>query len=171
MRAPLLALLALCVASLVPGSLGDIVSDSLDHDARSIVLVARPFGFEANGMVDVKVSNWRVYLEAGRPKYDPQKIGFFITTAEAEVQLQQDLAAGACRSLCLAREGCAHCRPWRCAHAPGDTPLRLATRTSAASPAWTAARGWPCGESRVPRLPIGFDTWALPGARPAAPSC
>ena len=114
MRAPLLALLAaLCAAALLPGSLGDIVSDSLDHDARSIVLVARPFGFEANGMVDVKVSNWRVYLEAGKPKYDPNKIGFFITTAEAEVQLQQDLAAGASSLFGTAR---------------GVAPLALRTR-------------------------------------------
>jgi hypothetical protein len=162
MRAPLQALLALCAAALLPGSLCDIVSDSLDHDARSIVLVARPFGFEANGMVDVKVSNWHVYLEAGKPKYDPNKIGFFITTAEAEVQLQQDLAAGAWLLFGAVQ---AECRLW-----PTHTPR--ATPHSCWPPSWLLPPlprllpgAWQRRHASRGAL-IGFDTWALPGLVP-----
>jgi hypothetical protein len=89
-----LALLALSL-SLLACARGDIVKDQLDHDDRSIVLVARPFGFESNGVLDIKVSNWKVYLEEGMTTYKKDKLGFFITTAEAEAQLQQDLEAGA----------------------------------------------------------------------------
>ena len=89
-----LALLALSL-SLLAVARGDIVKDQLDHDDRSIVLVARPFGFESNGVLDIKVSNWKVYLEEGMTTYKKDKLGFFITTAEAEAQLQQDLEAGA----------------------------------------------------------------------------
>lgn len=56
----------------------------------------RPFGFESNGVIDVKVSDWKVYLEEGQTSYDRRKLGFFITTAEAETQLQQDLESGGC---------------------------------------------------------------------------
>lgn len=56
----------------------------------------RPFGFESNGVIDVKVSNWKAYLEEGITTYDKRKLGFFITTAEAETQLQQDLESGGC---------------------------------------------------------------------------
>jgi hypothetical protein len=93
MRGVALALAAL--ALLAAGARGDIVKDRLDHDDRSIVLVARPFGFESNGVLDIKVENWKVYLEEGITGYDKTKLGFFITTAEAEAQLQQDLEAGA----------------------------------------------------------------------------
>ena len=89
-----LALLALSL-SFLAAVRGDIVKDQLDHDDRSIVLVARPFGFESNGVLDIKVSNWKVYLEEGQTTYKKDKLGFFITTAEAEAQLQQDLEAGA----------------------------------------------------------------------------
>jgi hypothetical protein len=166
MRAPLLALLALCAAALLPGSLCDIVSDSLDHDARSIVLVARPFGFEANGMVDVKVSNWHVYLEAGKPKYDPNKIGFFITTAEAEVQLQQDLAAGASSLFWHSAGGSGASGP---AHTPRATPH------SCWPPSWLLPPlprllpgAWQRRHASRGAL-IGFDTWALPGLVPGSP--
>ena len=90
------AVAALALAlSLLAVARGDIVKDRLDHDDRSIVLVARPFGFESNGVLDIKVSNWKVYLEEGMTTYKKDKLGFFITTAEAEAQLQQDLEAGA----------------------------------------------------------------------------
>jgi len=92
-----LALLALSL-SLLACARGDIVKDQLDHDDRSIVLVARPFGFESNGVLDIKVSNWKVYLEEGMTTFKKDKLGFFITTAEAEAQLQQDLEAGAPRA-------------------------------------------------------------------------
>ena len=91
-----LALFALSL-SLLALAHADIVKDQLDHDDRSIVLVARPFGFESNGVLDIKVSNWKVYLEEGMTTYKKDKLGFFITTAEAEAQLQQDLEAGALR--------------------------------------------------------------------------
>ena len=88
--------LAFAALALLAGSVrGDIVKDRLDHDDRSIVLVARPFGFESNGVLDIKVENWKVYLEEGITGYDKTKLGFFITTAEAEAQLQEDLQAGA----------------------------------------------------------------------------
>lgn len=87
-------LLLACLASLAAG---EVVEDRLDHDDRSIVLLTRPFGFESNGMVDIKVDNWKVYLEEGRNDYEKDKVGFFITTAEAEAQLQLDLQAGAFR--------------------------------------------------------------------------
>lgn len=46
MRRSLVA--ALCCAALALAA-GDIVTDQLDYDPRSIVLVARPFGFQNGG--------------------------------------------------------------------------------------------------------------------------
>lgn len=88
---------AVCLLLLgVPAAFADIQTETLDHDDRSIILIARPFGFESNGVIDVKVSKWKVYLEEGITQYDRRKLGFFITTAEAETQLQQDLETGGC---------------------------------------------------------------------------
>lgn len=44
----------------------------------------------------MRVSDWKVYLEEGLTSYDRRKLGFFITTSEAETQLQQDLESGGC---------------------------------------------------------------------------
>jgi len=158
MRAPW-AVLAV-TALLLRSASCDIVKDTLDHDDRSIVLVARPFGFEANGMVDVKVTNWRVYLEAGRPEYDPKKIGFFITTAEAEVQLQQDLQAGAPpvnNAVLVRRCCCQSCVVSASAGtpAPGHVCLPVFTRS----------------ETRVGDGSIGLPRGYFPGLRTRAHAC
>ena len=64
---------------------------------RSIIEIMRPFGFESNGVIDIKVESWKVYLEEGvAKKPDKRKLGFFITTVAAEKRLRKDLETGRC---------------------------------------------------------------------------
>ena len=85
------ALRWLLAAALLAVACGDIVQDELVLDDRSIVLIARPFGFQPNGVLSLELDGPFVHLAEGTSTYDKAKLGFFITTAEAAVQLQQDL--------------------------------------------------------------------------------
>jgi len=77
--------------ALVAVARGDIVQDELENDSRSLVLIARPFGFQPLGVLQLQLDNIAVHVREGQPAADKKKLGFFITTAEAAVQIQQQL--------------------------------------------------------------------------------
>lgn len=64
----------------------------IERDGRGIILVAEPFGFGADGHLEITVSN----LESHRSNVDPSLLGFFITSTQAEAQLELDLEHGTC---------------------------------------------------------------------------
>mmetsp|Transcript_26161 Transcript_26161/g.49709 ORF Transcript_26161/g.49709 Transcript_26161/m.49709 type:complete len:442 (-) Transcript_26161:342-1667(-) len=76
-----------------------ITDVEVKNDDRNIVLIARPFGFTRNGVIEVHMKNDKVFLPQGSPPFQAEqkaKLGFFITTAEAETQLESDLSEGSC---------------------------------------------------------------------------
>jgi len=80
-----LALLALCLL----GAQGKITDVEVKNDDRNIVLIARPFGFSHAGVIEVHMRNDKVFLPDDAPPFQQDqksKLGFFITTAEAEVR-------------------------------------------------------------------------------------
>jgi len=90
-----LALLALCLL----GAQGKITDVEVKNDDRNIVLIARPFGFSHAGVIEVHMRNDKVFLPDDAPPFQQDqksKLGFFITTAEAETQLESDLSEGSC---------------------------------------------------------------------------
>lgn len=69
------------------------ISDSvIERDGRGIILLAEPFGFGTEGHLDMTVSN----LELHRSNVDTALQGFFITSTQAEAQLEVDLEQGTC---------------------------------------------------------------------------
>jgi hypothetical protein len=83
----LLALLALSLS----GAQSKITDVTVKNDDRNIVLIARPFGFSRAGVIEVHMRNDKVFLPEDAPPFQQDqksKLGFFITTAEAEVRLQ-----------------------------------------------------------------------------------
>jgi hypothetical protein len=91
--------LVLLLALLAAVARADIVEDELSNDSRNLVLIARPFGFQPNGELVVELRNLIVHVKEGQTGYDKTQLGFFITTAEAAVQIQQQLLSqGALRS-------------------------------------------------------------------------
>ena len=131
---------ALLAASLLALAAGDIVQDELVLDDRSIVLIARPFGFQPNGVLSLELDGPFVHLAEGTSTYDKSKLGFFITTAEAAVQLQQDLVKTGARAGGLqwaaggpiSRPAAAAAPPASAAHAPAPAQTPPAC--------WTARR-------------------------------
>jgi len=87
-----LVLIALFAAPCV----GKITESMVDKDDRAIVLIARPFGFTPGGTIDITIKKPRVFLDQHAPPADKNKLGFFITTSEAETQLETYLADGSC---------------------------------------------------------------------------
>ena len=85
--------LALCLA--LRTCQGRITDSSLERDIRSTVLFVEPFGFSENGHIDLAVSNFQEYHK-NNAEVDLSQLGFFITTSEAEAQLEVDFAAGTC---------------------------------------------------------------------------
>ena len=67
---------------------GHVSHTHLSKDDRTVILVARPFGFGPNGVIEVEVSDDKIFLPENAPAANKAKIGFFITTAEAEAQLE-----------------------------------------------------------------------------------
>lgn len=94
--------LLLCAALLlvqVPAIEGKITTVEVKNDDRNIVLIARPFGFTRSGVIEVHLKDDKVFLPEGSPPFQQDqkaKLGFFITTAEAETQLESDLSEGSC---------------------------------------------------------------------------
>ena len=74
--------------SLLVGVQGHVSHTHLSKDDRTVILVARPFGFGPNGVIEVEVSDDKIFLPENAPAANKAKIGFFITTAEAEAQLE-----------------------------------------------------------------------------------
>lgn len=75
---------------------GKITAVEVKNDDRNIVLIARPFGFGMNGVIEIKLHQDKIFLPEGSPAPNKDKLGFFITTAEAETQLESDLSEGGC---------------------------------------------------------------------------
>jgi len=88
--------LVLSLSLLVGGVQGHVSHTHLSKDDRTVILVARPFGFGPNGVIEVEVSDDKIFLPENAPAANKAKIGFFITTAEAEAQLEDDLSEGGC---------------------------------------------------------------------------
>ena len=94
--------LLLCAALLlaqVPSFEGKITTVNVKNDDRNIVLIARPFGFTRSGVIEVHLKDDKVFLPEGSPPFQQDqksKLGFFITTAEVETQLESDLSEGSC---------------------------------------------------------------------------
>lgn len=86
-------LLALCL--LFSTAQGRITDSSLQRDIRNTVLIVEPFGFSQTGHIDLNVSAFTQY-HTKDAKVDFSRLGFFITTSEAEAQLEVDFAAGTC---------------------------------------------------------------------------
>ena len=76
-------LLVLLVASLSSVGLAHArISDSvIERDGRGIILLAEPFGFGAEGRLELAVSN----LELHRSNVDTALQGFFITSSQVIV--------------------------------------------------------------------------------------
>lgn len=89
-------LAVLCVRLLVLLPLGAVrarINEAkIERDGRGIILIAEPFGFGSDGHLELTVSN----LESHRSNIDPTLLGFFITSTQAEAQLELDLAQGTC---------------------------------------------------------------------------
>eukprot|EP00227_Mantoniella_beaufortii_P008885 CAMPEP_0197577636 /NCGR_PEP_ID=MMETSP1326-20131121/2194_1 /TAXON_ID=1155430 /ORGANISM="Genus nov. species nov., Strain RCC2288" /LENGTH=451 /DNA_ID=CAMNT_0043140735 /DNA_START=32 /DNA_END=1387 /DNA_ORIENTATION=+ len=94
-RAHVFVALALALAAVSPCA-GSITKDNIVKDDRAIVLIARPFGFDPDGLIEISIKEPKVFLFENAPPADKTKLGFFITTSEAETQLQQYLADGGC---------------------------------------------------------------------------
>ena len=61
------------------------ISDSvIERDGRGIILLAEPFGFGAEGRLELTVSN----LELHRSNVDTALQGFFITSSQVVVSMQ-----------------------------------------------------------------------------------
>lgn len=80
------------LATLLGISQAKISESTIERDGRGIILLAEPFGFGADGHLDLTVSN----LESHRSNVDTSLLGFFITSSQAEAQLELDLSHGTC---------------------------------------------------------------------------
>jgi hypothetical protein len=70
----------------------------LTKEDRSLFAIASPFGFGADGHVEIGISEFQVWHHAGQgvPDPDVKRMGFFITTSEAQTLLEFDLSQGEC---------------------------------------------------------------------------
>lgn len=61
---------------------------------QSLFAIASPFGFGADGHVELGISEFQVWHHAGQgvPDPDVKRMGFFITTSEAQTLLEFDLS-------------------------------------------------------------------------------
>ncbi|CAI5469640.1 unnamed protein product [Closterium sp. Yama58-4] len=91
----LLPTLVLLLAFPLPAARGEISDALLEADKRAIVLFDT-FGFESNGHVDMNVSSVEVLVPENAAAADKTLMGFFLTTAEDELELQNDFQAGHC---------------------------------------------------------------------------
>ena len=73
----------------------EISKSVIEHDGRPIILFDT-FGFDHTGHIGVNISKMLVSLPEGVQIADKASMGFFITTAEAEIELQNDLNMGQC---------------------------------------------------------------------------
>lgn len=76
-------------------SMAEISHTHVERDPRPIILF-ETFGFDNTGHIDMNVSDEVVYIPKDSPPADQSMMGFFITTAEAETQLQIELRNGGC---------------------------------------------------------------------------
>ncbi|CAI5995871.1 unnamed protein product [Closterium sp. NIES-65] len=88
-------LVVLLLALSLPAARGEISDALLEADKRAIVLFDT-FGFESNGHVDMNVSSVEVLVPENAAAADKTLMGFFLTTAEDELELQNDFQAGHC---------------------------------------------------------------------------
>lgn len=91
MRAAAVLVPLLLACALLPPAAARITDAHIRRDDRQIILIAQPFGFGPDGRIDITLANHTFYLTPGSPKPDTSKLGIFITTAEAETQLEADL--------------------------------------------------------------------------------
>jgi hypothetical protein len=75
--------------------MAEISHTHVERDPRPIILF-ETFGFDNTGHIDMNVSDEVVYIPKDSPPADQSMMGFFITTAEAETQLQIELRNGGC---------------------------------------------------------------------------
>ncbi|KAK9830954.1 hypothetical protein WJX81_002346 [Elliptochloris bilobata] len=72
---------------------GRITDATVVRDDRRVILLANPFGFGADGYIDLVIRNFQYWHQGAM---DLTQTGIFVTTLEAEAQLEIDLAQGAC---------------------------------------------------------------------------
>lgn len=94
--------LFIAVIIYVNSAAAKITKAKIRKDDRSLILMAEPFGFGQDGWINITVSNFalrQLYdVNKGRPVGRPNldRLGFFITTAAMEPQLEVDLMEGNC---------------------------------------------------------------------------
>ncbi len=61
---------------------------------QSLFAIATPFGFGRDGRVEIGISDFQVWHQAGHgvPDPDVKRMGFFITTSDAQTLLEFDLS-------------------------------------------------------------------------------
>ena len=69
------------LATLLGISQAKISESTIERDGRGIILLAEPFGFGADGHLDLTVSN----LESHRSNVDTSLLGFFITSSQVRL--------------------------------------------------------------------------------------
>lgn len=86
-----------CLLLLSSFAAAEIRKSQIALDTRSIILFST-FGFNDYGHIDIVISNFDFHTSHSRPKTDVDfsRLGFFITTAEAETELSNELLVGNC---------------------------------------------------------------------------
>merc|ERR1712115_724184 len=74
--------LALCLVLLVTTSMVEARIDKvkLSHDDRSMILIAEPFGFNENGVIEMELGKATVFLPEGSGAIDKTRIGVILIT-------------------------------------------------------------------------------------------
>ncbi len=67
--------------TLLVAAYAKISESTIERDGRGIILLAEPFGFGAEGHLDLTVSN----LESHRSNVDFSLLGFFITSSQVSL--------------------------------------------------------------------------------------
>jgi len=73
-----------------------ITVQHITHESRPVVLINRPFGFLEGGVINIELWDAKVFKEQDTNDVNLSRLGFFITTAEAETELEGELSEGAC---------------------------------------------------------------------------
>lgn len=83
------------LALLVHPTGAEISFSSIDADKRPIILFDT-FGFSSTGHIDIQLTGVTLELPENSEQADRSLMGFFISTAEAELSLQEDFEQGRC---------------------------------------------------------------------------
>ncbi len=77
---------ACVIAALLLGSASARIDKvKLNHDDRGLILVAEPFGFNENGVIEIEIGESTVYLPETKTSVDKSEIGFVLATDAIDV--------------------------------------------------------------------------------------